>query len=250
MKTAEQPTSRAERTCETPVSQATVIRAMKLGKSLDDRRILHDINLEIAAGEFVGLLGANGAGKSTLLKIIATLMPPSEGEIELFGQQPNRNAVAVRAKIGLVGHQPMLYRDLSARENLGFFARLYSLQDPDKRAERMLRMVGLLDRADDPVKNFSRGMTQRVSIARALLHDPALILADEPFAGLDAPSVQALEGLLKQLSTSGRTIVMVNHDIDQSLQLADRAVVLRQGTIALDQPTHRLYAREVLSEVI
>jgi heme exporter protein A len=226
------------------------IRAIKLGKTLDERSILRDINLEIAAGEYVALLGANGAGKSTLLKILATLMPPCEGQIKLFGEPLTRSAVELRRRIGLIGHQPMLYRDLSARENLRFFAALYDLRDPEKRVDRMLRMVGLIDRATDPVKNFSRGMTQRLSIARALLHDPQLVLADEPFAGLDAPSISSLETLLSRLRDAGRTIVMVNHDIEQTLRLAERAIVLRQGRIVLDQPTHRLYAREVLSEVM
>jgi heme exporter protein A len=176
-------------------------------------------------------------------------MPPSQGEVHLFGQKLSPGNVAVRARIGLIGHQPMLYRDLSARENLTFFARLYAVNDAPARVDRMLRMVGLADRADDPVKNFSRGMVQRLSIARALLHEPSLILADEPFAGLDAPSIQSLEQLLQRLNAAGRTIVMVNHDIEQTLRLADRAIVLRQGRIALDQQTHRLYAREVLSEV-
>jgi heme exporter protein A len=143
----------------------------------------------------------------------------------------------------------MLYRDLSAAENLAFFAKLYAVADPAGRARQMLDMIGLRERANDPVKNFSRGMVQRVAIARALLHDPALLLADEPFDGLDAPSIESLEKLLAQLNEAGKTIVMVNHDIEQSLSIADHAIVLRGGRIALDQPTHRLYPREVLSEV-
>jgi heme ABC exporter ATP-binding subunit CcmA len=226
------------------------VRVRNLSKELDGRVVLRGIDLAIEAGEFVGLLGANGAGKSTLLRIMATLIPPTDGSIELFGQPLTRNAVALRARIGLIGHQSMLYRDLSARENLVFFARLYEVNEPQRQIDRMLRMVGLGDRADDPVKNFSRGMTQRVSIARALLHDPDLILADEPFAGLDAPSIQSLEKLLARLNAGGKTIVLVNHDIEQTLQIASRAVALRQGRVVLDQPTHRLYAREVFSEVM
>ncbi|HWP39882.1 MAG TPA: ABC transporter ATP-binding protein [Tepidisphaeraceae bacterium] len=232
-----------------PTEAPPAIVTCGLGKVLDDRQVLCDINLRVAAGEYIGLLGANGAGKTTLLKILATLMPPSDGQVLLYGQRLSRSNVAVRARIGLIGHQPMLYRDLSARENLTFFARLYSVNDAPARVQRMLRMVGLADRGDDPVKTFSRGMVQRLSIARALLHEPALILADEPFAGLDAPSIQSLEQLLQRLNAAGRTIVMVNHDIEQTLRLAERAIVLRQGRIVLDQQTHRLYAREVLSEV-
>jgi heme exporter protein A len=228
----------------------SAVQLAGVSKRIEERLILSGIDLEIHAGEYVALIGANGAGKTTLLRILATLTPPTEGTIHLFGQPLVRIAINLRARIGLIGHQPMLYRDLSARENLRFFARLYELQEPDKRCDRMLRMVGLGDRADDPVKNFSRGMTQRVSIARALLHEPELILADEPFAGLDAPSIQSLESLLAKLNAAGKTIVLVNHDIEQTLRLAERAIVLRQGSIVLDQSTHRLYAREVLSEVL
>jgi heme ABC exporter ATP-binding subunit CcmA len=236
-----------------PIAKASLSRAIRctqVSKSLDDRPILQGIDLEIGAGEYVALMGANGAGKSTLLRILATLMTPTDGEVELFGQPLKRNAVNLRARIGFIAHQSMLYRDLSARENLDFFARLYGVDDPPRQVNRMLQMIGLSDRGDDPVKNFSRGMTQRVSIARALLHNPELLLADEPFAGLDAPSTAALENLFSQLSAAGKTIVLVNHDVEQTLRLAERALVLRNGRVVLDRPTHRLYAREVLSEVI
>jgi heme exporter protein A len=157
--------------------------------------------------------------------------------------------VALRQRIGLIGHQPMLYRDLSADENLSFFAKLYGIANPDAKVAQMLQVTGLGDRAGEPVRNFSRGMVQRVAIARALLHDPELLLADEPFDGLDAPSADSLERLLAELGETGKTIVLVNHDIEQSLRLADRAIVLRGGRVVVDQPTHRLYARELLSEV-
>jgi heme exporter protein A len=233
-----------------PQFSGFAVHVNNLTRTLDERPILRGVNLDIERGEYVAMIGANGAGKSTLLKILATLMPPTSGSIELFGQPLTRNAVALRSRIGLIGHQSMLYRDLSAAENLAFFAKLYGVSEPHRRAQRMLRMVGLSDRANDPVKNFSRGMIQRISIARALLHDPDLILADEPFAGLDAPSTQSLENLLHRLRDAGRTIVLVNHDIDQTLRIAERVIVLRQGQVVVDQPTHRLYVREVLSEVM
>jgi heme exporter protein A len=232
----------------TPAS-APAVELLNLSKSIDDRVILRNLGLTIAGGQFLAVLGANGTGKSTLLKILSTLMPPSSGELRLFGRRATGDSVALRRNIGLIGHQSMLYRDLSAAENLQFFATLYGVADPIGRARRMLDMIGLSERANEPVKNFSRGMVQRVAIARALLHDPALLLADEPFDGLDAPSSESLEELLGQLSEGGKTIVMVNHDIEQSLGIADHAIVLRGGRIVLDQPTHRLYPREVLSEV-
>ena len=228
---------------------APAVELLNLSKSIDERPILRNVTLTIQAGQFLAVLGANGTGKSTLLKIVSTLMPPSSGELRLFGQRASGGSVELRRNIGLIGHQSMLYRDLSAAENLQFFARLYSAADPAARARQMLDMIGLSERANDPIKNFSRGMVQRVAIARALLHDPALLLADEPFDGLDAPSIESLEKLLAQLNEAGKTIVMVNHDIEQSLEIADHAMVLRGGRVVLDQPTCRLYPREVLSEV-
>ncbi len=230
-------------------SAPSVVVAKDLGKTIDDHRILHRLNFQMPAGGFVTLLGANGAGKSTLLKVLATLVPPSHGELTLFGSPIGTNALAIRGRIGLIGHAPMLYRDLSARENLVFFARLYRVLDPLARANEMLRYVNLHARADDAVKTFSRGMVQRVAIARALLHDPSLLLADEPFAGLDAPSTAQLEHMLRTLHGDGKTIVLANHDLRQSLELAERAIVLRHGRIVIDAPSAELEPAAVLSEV-
>jgi ABC-type multidrug transport system ATPase subunit len=236
---------------QTEIGTQTIpaVRTVKLCKSIDERPVLRELALAIGDGEYVGILGANGAGKSTLLRILATLVPATSGTVHLFGDPLSRNAFKVRARIGMIGHQSMLYRDLSARENLEFFGRLYGLRDATGRADQMLDMIGLGERAADPVKTFSRGMTQRIAIARALLHDPDLLLADEPFDGLDAPSVESLEQLLSDLNVAGKTIVLVNHDIEQTLKLTERAVVLRDGQVALDQPTLRLYPQEVLSEI-
>jgi heme exporter protein A len=228
---------------------AAPVSAVGLNKIIDGRPILQDVNLEVGAGEFVAVLGANGAGKSTLLKVIATLTAASGGELRLFGRRVTRDSAALRARIGLIGHQSMLYRDLTARENLEFFGRLYGVSQPMERAARLLEVVGLADRADDAVKSFSRGMVQRVAIARALVHDPELMLADEPFDGLDAPSVAATEQLLTHLNGAGKTIVLVNHDIGQSLQLARRVVVLKQGRVSLDAAARTLDVAGVLAEV-
>lgn len=225
------------------------ILARALSKWIDDRPILRQVNLEIGVGRYVALLGANGAGKSTMLKILATLMPASDGELSLFGQAVSQNTARARARIGLIGHQSMLYRDLSARENLEFFGRLYGVADPRGRAAELLSLVDLTDRADDPLKAFSRGMTQRVAIARALVHDPDLLLADEPFDGLDAPSARSLEVMLDGLHRAGKTIVLVNHDIGQSLRLAERVVVLRRGQVFVDRPAGELSVDAVLSEM-
>jgi heme exporter protein A len=143
----------------------------------------------------------------------------------------------------------MLYRELTARENLRFFARLYGIANPSERVELLLEVIGLAHRGNDPVKAFSRGMVQRVAIARALLHDPELILADEPFDGLDAPSVAATQELLAHLHRSGKTIVLVNHDIPQSLQLARRIVVLSGGRLLLDAAAQSIDTAQVLAEM-
>jgi len=231
----------------TPVDAA--IELLDISKSIDERAILRSVTATIPSGQFVTILGANGTGKSTLLKILSTLIPPSSGELRLFGQTATATSVDLRRRIALIGHQSMLYRDLSARENLELFAKLYGVANPTARAQQMLNVIGLSARSSDPVRNFSRGMIQRVAIARALVHNPDLLLADEPFAGLDAPSIDALEHLLAQLHEAGKTIVLVNHDIEQSLRIAEHAIVLRGGRVVVDQPTHRLYEREILSEV-
>jgi heme exporter protein A len=229
---------------------ATAIAARGLCRVINDTRILDNIHLAVPAGSFVGILGPNGAGKSTLLNLLSTLTTPSAGELHLLGQAVNRGtALRLRGQIGLIGHQPMLYRHLSARENLEFFGGLHGVPNTEKRATELLTQVGLLHRADSPVATFSRGMVQRIAIARALMHDPALILADEPFAGLDVPSVHTLEATLADLHRQGKTIVMTNHDIAQSLRLTERVIVLRRGTVVADWISGDTDETQVLAKV-
>lgn len=227
----------------------SAVRAIDIDKAYDSRRILRGINLDLAPGSFLALLGANGAGKSTLLRVLSTLIAPSAGALHLFDQPVTRNAAALRARIGMISHQPILYRDLAVLENLEFFGRLYGVADVTRRALDLLDQLHLRKRALDPVRTLSRGMTQRVAIARALMHDPPLILADEPFAGLDAPSAATLERLLGDLHAQGRTIILSNHDIAQSLRLATHAIVLRAGEVVIDRPAAGLDAQAVLEEV-
>ncbi len=229
------------------VGSAAVV-AHELSKVVDERVILDEISFDLQAGSYSALLGANGAGKSTLLKVLSGLVAPTRGQVRLFGQTL-RPSPAARARLGLIGHGTMLYRDLSARENLVFFARLYGVRDPGRRAQELLEYVGLAGRAADPLRCFSRGMAQRVAIARALVHEPDLLLADEPFTGLDAPSRRLLEQMLARLHAEGKTIILANHDIEQSLDLATHALVLRRGRLVLDAPTARLGAADVLAEV-
>lgn len=227
----------------------SAVRMVELAKQIDGRSVLADVSLDISAGQFVVVLGANGAGKSTLLKTVATLLAPTTGELHLFGQSTRRPDPKLRARIGLIDHQPMLYRELTVLENLVFFARLYQVADPAQRADEMLERVGLADRGGDRVKTLSRGMLQRASIARALLHGPDLLLADEPFTGLDVPSAAVFEELLRELHAAGKTIVMVHHDIAQGLRLAEQAIVLRAGRVVIDRPTRLLDLPTALKEV-
>ncbi|NOG54133.1 MAG: ABC transporter ATP-binding protein [Planctomycetes bacterium] len=234
----------------TATSTTAAVHAVNMTKTIDERLILDRINFTIRPGQYVTLLGANGAGKSTMLRILASLSQPSRGKLTVFGHELTRaSSPSLRARIGMIGHQPMLYRELAAVENLTFFGRLYGLPDARTRAMELLEYVGLADRAGDPVKAFSRGMTQRVAIARALMHEPDLLLADEPFAGLDAPSTRMVELMLARLHDEGRTIILTNHDITQSLRLAEHALVLHGRRIALDEPTADLDPEEVLKKV-
>lgn len=233
----------------TLTTTASVVRAVDLGKWYDNRCVLDAVNLDIVPGSLLTLLGANGAGKSTLLRMLATLTGISRGELFLFGEKATTASTALRARIGMIGHQPILYRDLSVMENLLFFGGLYGISEPRRRAEELLARVGLTDRGGDAVKNLSRGMTQRVAIARALMHDPPLLLADEPFAGLDAPSSTNLERLLNDLQHQGKTIILSNHDIAQSLRLARQVIVLRQGRVVIDRPASKVTVDHVMKEV-
>jgi heme exporter protein A len=213
-----------------------LIVARGLTKAYDLLPVLRRIDLDIARGECVALLGANGSGKSTLLRLLSGLSKPSSGEITVGGWQLPREAAAVRGQIGMVGHKGLLYENLSARENLQFFARLYNLPSPEReaRVESLLRRVGLGRRADDRVRGFSRGMQQRLSIARALLHEPDVLLLDEPYTGLDQDGAALLDDLIAEGRAAGRTILLSTHDLERASMLAARALILASGRIAYD----------------
>jgi heme exporter protein A len=192
---------------------------------------LDGVDLDLPAGTFLTLVGPNGAGKTTLLRMLAGLSRPSGGELRVLGVVPGPSAAALRARIGLVSHESQLYADLSADENLRFFAALYGVPDPESRIDSALAQVELRGRRADPVRVFSRGMTQRLSIARALLHEPSLLLFDEPTTGLDDRAVGILVDLLAALHGGGRTLILTTHRLDVGLRVADRVAVQARGRI-------------------
>lgn len=195
------------------------------------RKALSQITFTCDAGEIVGLLGPNGAGKSTLLNILATLLSPSKGHVVYGDHTIEQGGAAVRAQLGMLGHDLFLYPELTASENLAFFAHLYGLRDVAGVVARALTQAGLAERGNDLVSGFSRGMRQRVALERALLHDPRLILLDEPFTGLDQVSTAALVDRLKERQRAGCLVVLATHDLDVADGLLTRAIYLKNGRI-------------------
>lgn len=213
-----------------------IIETHALTKAYGFQPVLKKIDLGIERGEFVALLGANGSGKSTLLRLLCALTKPTAGSISVGGWELPKEAAAVRSQIGLVSHKSLVYDNLTAIENLRFFARVYGLDDIDGRIKSGLERVGLGKRGGDLVRTYSRGMLQRLSIARALIHNPDVLLLDEPYTGLDQDASGILDSLLVQAHTDGKTIVMVTHELDRAQRLAQRAVIISRGAIVLDAP--------------
>jgi heme exporter protein A len=195
---------------------------------------LAGINLEVQRGEFLALFGRNGAGKTTFLKIAATLVRSTEGNLSIDGLNIDDEPERVRRKIGFLSHNTYIYRDLSPLQNLRFFASLYGVPDAEARIPSLLERVGLKRRANDPVRAFSRGLQQRIGIARVFLHNPSLVLLDEPYTGLDANAVQMLNDLLDETVRAGNTVILTTHDIEHGLRAATRAVIIDRGRLVFD----------------
>jgi len=214
-----------------------MIEATKVMKAFGLRPVLRGIDMTVAHGEFVTLFGPNGAGKTTFLRIVATLSKPTSGVVRVMGLDLAHDAAQVRGLLGIVSHQTLLYGELSAEENLRFYARMYGLQRAAREARiaEVLAMVGLEKRAADYVHTFSRGMQQRLAIARAVLHDPPVLLLDEPYTGLDQDAAATLDTVLRSVATRGRTVLMTTHDIARGLAMADRALILSRGKIGFDE---------------
>ena len=232
-----------------PLAQnnASVIETRHLVKRFGLKTVLRDVNLRVASGEFVALLGPNGAGKTTLLRILASLMRPTFGEVHIAGYRLPAEAAAVRRRLGVVSHQPLLYGDLTAEENLRFYGRMYHVNDAEARIAEVLNKVGLYSRRRDLVRTFSRGMQQRLSIGRAILHDPQVLLLDEPYSGLDQDACAMLDQVLQEVAIRGRTVVMTSHDLVRVVDVATRFDILSQGVIATSVLRSEIAPSDLLS---
>ncbi|MCK6539765.1 MAG: heme ABC exporter ATP-binding protein CcmA [Anaerolineales bacterium] len=224
-----------------------MIQVRKLVKRFGLKTVLRGLDFEVQPGEFVALLGPNGAGKTTFLRILASLSRPSLGDVTVAGHRLPGEAAAVRARLGVVSHLPLLYGDLTAEENLRFYARMYNITNHETRITEVLEMVGLENRHRDLVRTYSRGMQQRLAIGRAVLHDPDVMLFDEPYTGLDQDASSMLDEVLKTVAAEGRTVVMTSHDLARAEDLATRFDILSRGVIAASASREQLRQSNLLS---
>lgn len=211
------------------------VRLAGIRKTFGHFAALQNITSSIAPNEVVALFGRNGAGKTTLLKILALLMRPSGGVYELRGENARQHQERACGQIGFISHQTYLYADLTAYENLKFFGSMYALDDLEERIHRVLEDVHLWDRRQERVRGFSRGMQQRLSLARTFLHNPSLLLLDEPHTGLDPIAAELLDRLIERFRAEGRTVVLTTHNLDLRLRAVNHVVVLERGVVAFDE---------------
>jgi len=210
------------------------IAATGLTRRFGQIQALRGVDLRLEPGERLALFGANGAGKTTLLRILGLGLAPDTGSLSIDGMDVKRDALRARARIGWLAHASLLYADLTARQNLEFWGRLYGVEQIDRRARELLHEMGLDAYVDEPAGILSRGMSQRLSLARALLHDPALLLLDEPFTGLDPIAVDTLKQRLKGTGSGNTSLILATHRVDEGLALTDRWIMLTRGRIVAD----------------
>jgi len=210
---------------------APVLTVEHVSKSFRRYVALRDVDFKVYAGEFFAIFGRNGAGKTTLLRILATILKPSSGAIYYAGKNILADPATYRRQLGVVSHSPFLYPDLTGRQNLEFYSKLYDIPHPTNHIDQLLVQVNLQDKAHQPVRSYSRGMLQRLSIARALLHNPQVLLFDEPFTGLDRSAENTLDRLLRQNHTGARIAILVTHDLEKGYHHADRLSVLEKGKL-------------------
>lgn len=209
-----------------------MIEVKKLVKRFGLKTVLRGVDFKVEPGEFVVLLGPNGAGKTTFLRILSSLSRPSMGLVKVAGFSLPAQSAAVRQRLGVVSHMPLLYADLTAEENLQFYGRLYNIAALSERITTVLDLIGLASRRRDMVRTFSRGMQQRLAIGRAVLHDPDVMLFDEPYTGLDQDASEMLDDVLKNVAAAGRTVVMTSHDLARAEELGTRFDILSRGVIS------------------
>lgn len=214
-------------------------------KTIGSKTVLKGINLHIEPGEFVSVLGPNGAGKTTLLKVLTLLTPPSEGQVYIAGQKITGNPLALRKKMGVISHNTFLYGNLTAYENLLFYGRMYDVPNVRQRIKEVIAEVGLQYSLNDPVRTFSRGMQQRLAIARAIIHDPDILFLDEPYTGLDQHAIGILNKVLLNLTNQNRTIYMITHNFEQGLHMSDRIIILVSGRIVYEASSKSLSLEEL-----
>jgi heme exporter protein A len=211
-----------------------MIEIKKLTKQADNKLILRGIDLSITQGETVAILGPNGAGKSTLLKVLATLIKPTSGLVKINGLDLKKDHIEVKKMFGYLPHSSLLYDHNTPLENLVFFGNLYGVKDVENRARKLVNEVGLSFFINEPVKNFSRGMIQRIAIARAIIHEPKIMLLDEPHTGLDQGAITILNNVVLSMKEKGCTTLMVTHDFKQAAAICDRIIIVKNGKIADD----------------
>jgi heme exporter protein A len=224
-----------------------MIEVKGLIKRFGLKNVLAGMNFSAIPGEFVVLLGPNGAGKTTFLRILSSLSRPTLGNVTVAGYSLPSQAAAVRMRLGVVSHMPLLYGDLTAEENLRFFSKMYNINGMDQRITEVLSLVGLSTRRKDMVRTFSRGMQQRLAIGRAVLHDPEVMLFDEPYTGLDQEASEMLDGVLQNVAAAGRTVVMTSHDLARAEDLGTRFDVLTKGRIGNSIHKNDLGGQNLLS---
>ena len=222
-----------------------MIHVESLVKSFGHTYALRSIDLEVAEGEFLTVVGPNGAGKTTLLRILATLLNPTSGRVRINGLDLSPGDAEVRRQIGFVSHQPLIYGNLTVEENLRFYARIYDVQPLDQRVDMLLDLVGLDERRHSLARTLSRGMQQRLSVARGIIHEPRILLFDEPYTGLDQQATRMLHGLLQTVGAKSHTVVMTTHNLEQGLALCDRLVMLSRGSIVYESDKASLTLSEL-----
>lgn len=226
------------------VEENYAIEVRALTKRFGYKRALNGVNLSLNGGECLAIFGPNGAGKTTLIRILSSLMRPTSGEVIVGGYDAKSEGEDLRRIIGVISHNTFLYDNLTAFENLRFYGRMYGVQGLEERIEEVLGLAGLRGQRHERVQTFSRGMQQRLSVARAILHEPAILLLDEPYTGLDQNGIQRLKGILGGFRDRGKTMIMTSHDLQRGLEMCSRVAILHSGVIVYNEDISRIVRKD------